>query len=177
MKSYQMILQIRKKRVSYAPYNNQVQSLKEQIDGIEQATVHKFQGKEKDTIIISTVEDEITDFVDDPYLLNVAVSRAKKKLILVVTGNEQNKERNIMDLIDYIQYNNFEVVESNVYSIFDYLYKQYTKERKLFLNKNNRKLEYDSENLMYTLLEGLSRCSWPQLRFSHTSGAVAESTS
>ena len=136
-----------------APYNNQVQSLKEQIDGIEQATVHKFQGKEKDTIIISTVEDEITDFVDDPYLLNVAVSRAKKKLILVVTGNEQNKERNIMDLIDYIQYNNFEVVESNVYSIFDYLYKQYTKERKLFLNKNNRKLEYDSENLMYTLLE------------------------
>lgn len=136
-----------------APYNNQVQSLKEQIDGIEQATVHKFQGKEKDTIIISTVEDGITDFVDDPYLLNVAVSRAKKKLILVVTGNEQNKERNIMDLIDYIQYNNFEVVESNVYSIFDYLYKQYTKERKLFLNKNNRKLEYDSENLMYTLLE------------------------
>lgn len=136
-----------------APYNNQVQSLKEQIDGIEQATVHKFQGKEKDTIIISTVEDGITDFVDDPYLLNVAVSRAKKKLILVVTGNEQNKERNIMDLIDYIQYNNFEVVESNVYSIFDYLYKQYTKERKLFLNKNNRKLEYDSENLMHTLLE------------------------
>lgn len=136
-----------------SPYNNQVQSLKEQIDGIEQATVHKFQGKEKDTIIISTVEDEITDFVDDPYLLNVAVSRAKKKLILVVTGNEQNNERNIMDLIDYIQYNNFEVVESNVYSIFDYLYKQYTKERKLFLNKNNRKLEYDSENLMYTLLE------------------------
>ena len=136
-----------------SPYNNQVQSLKEQIDGIEQATVHKFQGKEKDTIIVSTVEDEITDFVDDPYLLNVAVSRAKKKLILVVTGNEQNKERNIMDLIDYIQYNNFEVVESNVYSIFDYLYKQYTKERKLFLNKNNRKLEYDSENLMYTLLE------------------------
>lgn len=136
-----------------SPYNNQVQSLKEQIDGIEQATVHKFQGKEKDTIIISTVEDEITDFVDDPYLLNVAVSRAKKKLILVVTVNEQNKERNIMDLIDYIQYNNFEVVESNVYSIFDYLYKQYTTERKLFLNKNNRKLEYDSENLMYTLLE------------------------
>ena len=136
-----------------SPYNNQVQFLKEQIDGIEQATVHKFQGKEKDTIIISTVEDEITDFVDDPYLLNVAVSRAKKKLILVVTVNEQNKERNIMDLIDYIQYNNFEVVESNVYSIFDYLYKQYTTERKLFLNKNNRKLEYDSENLMYTLLE------------------------
>ena len=29
--------------------------------------------------------------------------------------------------------------------------------------------------IMYTLLEGLSRCSWPQLRFSHTSGAQPQS--
>ena len=71
--------------------------------------MHKFQGKEKENIIISTVDDEISDFADDPYLINVAVSRAKKKLMLVVTGNEQSKERNITDLIDYIQYNNFEV--------------------------------------------------------------------
>ena len=70
-------------------------------------------------IIISTVDDEISDFADDPYLINVAVSRAKKKLMLVVTGNEQSKERNITDLIDYIQYNNFEVVESKIYSIFE----------------------------------------------------------
>ena len=46
--------------------------------------------------------------------------------MLVVTGNEQSKEHNITDLIDYIQYNNFEVTESKIYSIFDYLYKQYT---------------------------------------------------
>lgn len=83
----------------------------------------------------------------------MAVSRAKKKLILVVTGNEQEKERNITDLIDYIQYNNFEVVESNIYSIFDYLYKQYTKERELFLKKHKKQSEYASENLMYALLE------------------------
>lgn len=38
--------------------------------------------------------------------------------MLVVTGNEQSKEHNITDLIDYIQYNNFEVVESKIYSIF-----------------------------------------------------------
>lgn len=31
-----------------APYKNQVKSLQQQIEGIEQATVHKFQGKEKD---------------------------------------------------------------------------------------------------------------------------------
>ena len=44
-------------------------------------------GKEKENIIISTVDDEISDFADDPYLINVALSRAKKKLMLVVTGN------------------------------------------------------------------------------------------
>lgn len=135
------------------PYKNQVEALRKEITNIDAATVHKFQGKEKENIIISTVDDEISDFADDPYLINVAVSRAKKKLILVVTGNEQAKERNITDLIDYIQYNNFEVAESKIYSIFDYLYKQYTKERMAYLQKHKKISEYDSENLMYSLIE------------------------
>ncbi|MDE5777626.1 MAG: DUF2726 domain-containing protein, partial [Lachnospiraceae bacterium] len=136
-----------------APYKNQVEALSREITDIDAATVHKFQGKEKENIIISTVDDEISDFADDPYLINVAVSRAKKKLMLVVTGNEQAKERNITDLIDYIQYNNFEVVDSKIYSIFDYLYKQYTEERKAYLQKHKKVSEYDSENLMYSLID------------------------
>lgn len=136
-----------------APYNNQVKELEKEFKGMDVATVHKFQGKEKDTIIISTVDDEITDFVDDPYLINVAVSRAKKKLLLVVTGNEQTRERNITDLIDYIRYQNFEVTESKIYSVFDYLYTQYTKERKEYLKKHKKVSKYNSENLMYALLE------------------------
>lgn len=135
------------------PYRNQVEALNREITDIDAATVHKFQGKEKDNIIISTVDDEISDFADDPYLINVAVSRAKKKLMLVVTGNEQSKEHNITDLIDYIQYNNFEVVESKIYSIFDYLYKQYTEERIAYLQKYKKISEYDSENLMYSLIQ------------------------
>lgn len=138
-----------------APYKNQVEALSREITDIDAATVHKFQGKEKDNIIISTVEDEISDFADDPYLINVAVSRAKHRLMLVVTGNEQAKERNITDLIDYIQYNNFEVEESRIYSIFDYLYKQYTEERRAYLKKHKKVSEYDSENLMYSLIEDI----------------------
>lgn len=138
-----------------APYKNQVEALGREITDIEAATVHKFQGKEKENIIISTVDDEISDFADDPYLINVAVSRAKKKLMLVVTGNAQSKERNIIDLIDYIQYNNFEVTESKIYSIFDYLYKQYTEERMAYLQKHKKVSEYDSENLMYSLIEDI----------------------
>ena len=138
-----------------APYKNQVEALSKEIKDIDAATVHKFQGKEKENIIISTVDDEISDFADDPYLINVAVSRAKKKLMFVVTGNEQTKERNITDLIDYIQYNNFEVADSKIYSIFDYLYKQYTEERKAYLQKHKKVSEYDSENLMYSLIDDI----------------------
>ena len=136
-----------------APYKNQVEALSREITDIDIATVHKFQGKEKENIIISTVDDEISDFADAPYLINVAISRAKNKLMLVVTGNEQSKERNITDLIDYIQYNNFEITESKIYSIFDYLYKQYTEERIAYLQKHKKISEYDSENLMFSLIE------------------------
>ena len=128
-------------------------ALEKEFKDIDAATVHKFQGKEKDTIIISTVDDEISDFADDPYLINVAVSRAKKKLLLVVTGNEQIKGRNITDLMAYIQYQNFDVTDSRIYSIFDYLYKQYREERMAYLQKHKRISEYDSENLMYSLIE------------------------
>lgn len=138
-----------------SPYKNQVNALNKEIQDVDAATVHKFQGREKDNIIISTVDDEISDFADDPYLLNVAVSRAKKRLMLVVTGNKQEKEHNITDLVDYIQYNNFEVTDSKIYSIFDYLYKQYGEQRKLYLQKHKRISEVASENLMYGLLEDI----------------------
>ena len=66
-----------------APYNNQTDAIRSQIPGIDAATVHKFQGREKDNIIISTVDNEITSFADDANMLNVAISRAKKKLAVV----------------------------------------------------------------------------------------------
>ena len=67
-----------------APYNNQVDLIKQNIQDIEVSTVHKFQGREKDIIIISTVDDEISDFVANANILNVAISRAKKELIFIV---------------------------------------------------------------------------------------------
>ncbi len=137
-----------------APYNAQVNAIKETVSPeIDVATVHKFQGREKNAIIISTVDNKIGDFVDDPYLLNVAISRAKEKLYLVVSGNEQESDRNIVDLISYIEYNNFAVKESRIFSIFDYLYQQYSESRKEFLQKHKRISEYDSENLMYGVIE------------------------
>lgn len=143
-----------------APYNAQVNAIKTQLnsDKIDAATVHKFQGREKDTIILTTVDDVASEFSDDPYLLNVAVSRAKKRLCLVVSGNEQPADSNIGDLISYIDYNNFKITKSEIYSVFDYLYRQYTAERMKFLKKHRRVSQYDSENLMYgTIMDILNR--------------------
>lgn len=134
-----------------APYRDQVNTIAEQLETneIEVDTVHKFQGREKDTIVLTTVDDVVTDFSDDPYLLNVAVSRAKKQLILVASGIEQPLNSNIGDLIDYIEYNRGQVVQSEIYSVFDLLYKQYTDARMAFLKKHPKKLRYTSEHLMY----------------------------
>lgn len=90
--------------------------------------------------------------MDDTHLINVAVSRAKKKLILVTTGNKQRERKNITDLIDYVRYQNFEVIDSKIYSIFDYLYTQYNERRLKLLSKYKMNLRYDSEKLMYLLL-------------------------
>lgn len=137
-----------------APYNAQTDALAREInEQIPIFTVHKFQGRENDDIIISTVDNEISEFTDDPNMLNVAVSRAKNRLRLVVSDNENNKNTNIGELVRYIQYNNFEVHKSEIYSIFDMLYKGYEQKRREFLKKHRRVSEYESENLMYALIE------------------------
>lgn len=139
-----------------APYNRQVDTVKSVLaENIDVATVHKFQGREKDAIIMTTVDDLITPFSDNPNLLNVAVSRAKSQFYLVVSGNEQPKDCNISDLIAYIEYNNGTVSTSKIHSIFDYLYEQYTDVRMAYLKKHKKISEYDSENLTFALLEDI----------------------
>ena len=137
------------------PYNHQVEAFRKQLPNVETATIHKYQGREKDAIVFSVVDNQISDFADDANMLNVAVSRAKKKFCLVVTGNEQEKKGNIMDLLDYIAYNNCTVTESKLASIFDYLYAQYTEQRMAFLDSHPKISEYASENLTYALLRDI----------------------
>lgn len=134
-----------------APYNNQVNLIKNSINNIDVSTVHKFQGREKDVIIISTVDDNISDFVGNPNILNVAISRAKNKLIFIVTGNEI-LNNNILDFIEYTKYTNMEIEESKINSVFDLLYKQYEEDRIEYFKKHNRISRFDSENIIYNLL-------------------------
>lgn len=137
-----------------APYNTQKDAMIKEIGKqIPISTVHKFQGRENDDIIISTVDNEITEFTDAPNMLNVAVSRAKKRLRIVVSDNEANENTNIGDLVRYIRYNNLEVQHSKLYSVFDLLYKCYDDKRKEYLKSHRHISEYDSENLALALIE------------------------
>ena len=139
-----------------APYNSQVNQFHAQIPDIEAATVHKYQGREKDTIIMSVTNDVITEFVDNANLLNVAVSRAKDKFCLVVTGNTQELKGNIHNLMEYIRYQQGVVVQSELRSIFDYLFSHVEQ-----LNRENES-GYASENLTFDLIEKI-RNTYPNL--------------
>ena len=135
-----------------APYNNQVNALHAALletgRNYVAATVHKFQGREDDAIVLSTVDNQIQEFTDDPHLLNVAVSRAKKQFTLVVSADEQ-PDSNIRDLIDYIEYYQGKSEESEISSIYDLLYEDYTQELLNFYETHKRVSDYDSENLTY----------------------------
>ncbi len=141
-----------------APYNSQVNQFRAQIPDIEVATVHKYQGREKDTIIMSVTDDSVTEFADNANLLNVAVSRAKNKFCLVVTGNPQDLKGNIHDLINYIRYQQGTIIQSKLRSIFDYLFSQIQE-----YNRDNEPVsEYNSENLTFDLIEKI-RAEYPHL--------------
>ena len=136
------------------PYRDQVAAIRKQLgDTYEVDTVHKFQGREQDAIILTSVDNVITDFVDDPHMLNVAVSRAVHSLTVVTSQDPRNDQTNYGDLTRYIEYNNFEVIQSQVYSVFDMLYQGYAEQRRAYLQKHKRISEYDSENLMYSVIQ------------------------
>lgn len=136
-----------------SPYCSQTEKLQYAIKGYDISTVHKFQGREKDDIIICTVDNEISEFVDNPNMLNVAVSRARKRLRIVLSDNEKNDNTNIGELVRYIRYHNFEVEQSALYSVFDLLYQCYSEQLKKFVNSHKKVSVYDSENIMYNLIE------------------------
>lgn len=157
------------------PYRQQADEINKALGKDIASTVHKYQGRECDTIIMSMVDNKPTEFSDDSNLLNVAISRAKTHLYVVTNSNKMPKESNLAQLIDYVRYNNFEVRQSEVSSVFDLLYKQYTSQRLDSLANKPVVSDYISENLFYnTLMEAITAlglvhidvlCHYPVVRF------------
>lgn len=148
-----------------SPYNEQKIRLQDAInnENIQIDTVHKYQGREKDAIIITTVNNKISEFIDDPKMLNVAITRSKRFLRLVVSRDICEKDGNINDLVKYIKYNNFEVIESNIKSIFDLLYKENRLARLQYLKNKKRISLFDSENIAYNEIENILKNNYNNL--------------
>ena len=126
-----------------APHRKHADMLQKQLPpGAEADTIHKFQGREKDVIIFNTVKNQIGTFIDNPNLINVAVSRAVKEFIVVKPASmDLPHGTNIGDMIRYIYYTtdpNETIIKGSICSVFDLLYKEYNKVFTSFLlsNKN-----------------------------------------
>lgn len=149
-----------------APYNNQINLLKNSFadKNYKIETVHKFQGQECDYIILSAVtdkikfyeDDSIIDFMNSPNLINVAISRAKKRLYISVSEEILKQEGTILrDLSKYYEFycSETKVVKSKIYSVFDLMYDDYAP----ILEEMNQRLksvsEFKSENIIATVID------------------------
>ena len=135
-----------------------------QYPALEVDTVHRFQGREKKTIIFTTVANDITPFIDDANLINVAVSRAVDELIIVTSDRLFKQQGSYLgDLIRYVEYNSFSnVIESQKVSVFDLLYTEYSSTLLKYRTSKEKISEYESENLMYAVIEEV--LSLPEFR-------------
>jgi len=140
-----------------APYRKHADMLQYQLPkGTEADTIHKFQGREKDVIIFNTVQNKIGEFIDNPNLINVAVSRAVKEFIVVKPQSmELPHGTNIGDLLRYISYTtapNKTFLKGSISSVFDLLYKEYNKVFISFLSSNKKIGGSPAEIILHKLL-------------------------
>lgn len=149
-----------------APYNAQIKLSHTHLPAnFVTDTVHKFQGRECEEMVFSTVLDKKCisqrhlDFVDNPHLVNVAVSRAKNMFTLV-TGDDVFAANNghIAALVRYIEYyaDEKQVHRAPVVSAFDLLYKEYDQSlERLSARLRPRDSRYKSEQIVAQILRDI----------------------
>ena len=128
-------------------------------------------------MIMSTVLDDTyagkagLAFVDDPCKINVAVSRAQSQFILITDSKLfSHAGKEVGDLIRYIEYNTLaeNLIRSEIVSVFDLLYKDYSGKLIDLKRRMPDKSEYKSENIIWQLLEDvLSEEKYNLLAFTH----------
>lgn len=91
-----------------SPYADQVKIIQENTP-VEVKTVDGFQGREKEIIIISTVRSNDfgnIGFLKDLRRLNVAITRAKRKLIIIGNKDTLKSDPTYSRLIDFVESEN-----------------------------------------------------------------------
>ena len=140
------------------PYRLQAKKITERLGErmIECDTIHRYQGREKEVIIFSSVLSELNSFIDDMNIVNVAISRAKSKFIFIAP-DECYREygSHLGDFIRYIEYQEYHsrILESRIVSVFDCLYKHFSECLKSRWSQMKKVSFYQSENIMNQVLE------------------------
>lgn len=145
------------------PYRMQADNMQKDIEkDIESDTIHKFQGREKKLMILSTVIDNSylgkkgIKFVDDACMVNVAVSRAINQFVVVTDKTLFNTEgKEIKSLLKYIKYNELdsEIINSQIVSVFDLLYKNYSEKLESLNKRLLNRSKFKSEDIIDTILD------------------------
>jgi superfamily I DNA and/or RNA helicase len=99
-----------------SPYRAQCRAIKAKHgrSRVDVTTVDSFQGREKDVIIFSATSTRDLSFVEDANRINVAFTRARRKLIVV--ANERSVRGHASLLRKYIEY----VGENNAYYSYNH---------------------------------------------------------
>jgi len=97
-----------------SPYDDQIDLLNSQNDeeNLEIKTVDGFQGREKEVIVISFVRSNEHDrlgFLTDVRRLNVSLTRARRKLIMVGDSKTLSDHETYKELVDFVKTNDFYV--------------------------------------------------------------------
>lgn len=92
------------------PYDDQVDLIERKVDleDLEIDTVDGFQGREKEVVILSLVrsnQENNIGFLEDVRRLNVSLTRAKRKLIIVGDSSTVKTHETYSKLIEYISEN------------------------------------------------------------------------
>ena len=92
-----------------APYAAQVRLLRDQFDGegLEIDTVDGFQGREKEAVVISLVrsnEQNEIGFLADRRRMNVALTRARRKLIVIGDSATLGVDSFYRDFFEYVEH-------------------------------------------------------------------------
>jgi len=164
-----------------APYRNQVRLLQERFAGKVSLidTVHKFQGKEKTVVIMSTVSDRLAkyeddarvDFLNNPNLINVAISRAGDILYVIASTELLEQEGALLnDLAKYQAYycGGGKRRHTTVFSVFDLMYDEYSAVLAPLQKRLLKISKHQSENIIATVIDDICKSKrFGLLRFLH----------
>ncbi|RYM35993.1 hypothetical protein ERX46_03070 [Brumimicrobium glaciale] len=92
--------------VFISPYSSQVELAKAELKNIEVSTIDAFQGQEADVIILSLVRSNTEGkigFLSDYRRMNVALTRAKKKLIVIGDSATLANDKFYREFVEYAE--------------------------------------------------------------------------